>query len=236
MKKGIKIAVGIFAVAFLLFSQASNAQSKENRNVKGFTRVNFGIAGDLFVEFGPQFSLSLEGDKDDLDEVITEVSGDKLVIRNENRFNWGSDNNRVTVHITMPELKGLGVSGSGKAKIVDPVTEANELGLSVSGSGHLNASSVTADEIDCSISGSGNITIDKGSADNGDITISGSGNYSGENFGIDHLSVKVSGSGNCLCKAGDTLDATISGSGNVTYAGDPKIDARVSGSGKVRSR
>jgi hypothetical protein len=231
MKKGIMVAVAV-----LLFSITTNAQSRENRNVKGFTRVNFGIAGDLFVEFGPQFNLSLEGDKDDLDEIITEVSGDRLIIRNENRFNWGSDNRKITVHITMPELKGLGVSGSGKAKIVDPLTDADELNFSVSGSGHLNVLSVTADNIDCSISGSGNIAIEEGNADNGDITISGSGNYSGENFGIDHLSVKVSGSGNCLCKAGDTLDAAISGSGNVTYTGNPKIDARVSGSGKVRSR
>lgn len=226
----------LIAAAALLLPMMINAQSKESRNVKDFTRVSFGIAGDLFVEFGQQFSLSLEGDKDDLDRIITEVSGDKLVIRNENHFTWRYDNSRVTVHITMPEIKGLGVSGSGKAKIVDPINNADELNFSVSGSGNLYASSVTADNIGCSISGSGNISINEGSADKGDISISGSGNYSGEGFGIDHLAVKVSGSGNCVCKAGDTLDATISGSGNVTYSGDPKIDARVSGSGKVRSR
>jgi hypothetical protein len=231
MKKGIMIAAAV-----LLFSAIVNAQSKENRNVKDFTRVNFGIAGDLFVNFGPQFSLSLEGDKDDLDHVITEVSGDKLVIRNENRFNWHSDNRRITVRITMPELRALGVSGSGKAEITEPVKDAEELNFSVSGSGHLYAPTVTASNIDCSISGSGNIRIDDGSANNGDITISGSGNYTGENFGVDHLTVAVSGSGNCACKAGDTLEATISGSGNVSYSGNPKIDARVSGSGKVRSR
>jgi hypothetical protein len=231
MKKGI-----MFAAAVMLFSAITHAQSKENRNVKDFTKVSFGIAGDLFIDFGSQFNLSLEGDKEDLDQIITEVSGDRLMIRNENRFNWRSDNRRITVHITMPELEALGVSGSGKAEISDPVKDAREISFSVSGSGHLYAPSVSAGDIGCSISGSGNIRIDNGNAANGDIKISGSGNYSGENFDIDHLSVAVSGSGNCVCRAGDTLEATISGSGNVTYSGDPKVDARVSGSGKVRSR
>lgn len=225
------------ALLSALIISAASAQSsgKETRDLKGFTRVNFGVSGNLYIHFGNEFKVTLEGDDDYLKEIITEVSNGRLNIKRENHF-FEFNNEKVTINITMPEMTGLGVSGSGRAEIDDPVTEADRLELSVSGSGKIIVSDLTADNLECGISGSGNINVGKGSADRGEITISGSGNYSGEAMEIDHLTVRVSGSGNCTCKAGDELTASVSGSGNVWYSGDPKVDARVSGSGRVRSK
>ena len=222
-------------VLFTLIPGFLNGQSKETRNVSGFTKVSFGVAGDLFIRIGPQFNLVIEGDKDVLDEIETVVSGDRLNIKKENwRFNF--DNERVTINLTMPELEGLGVSGSGKAEIMDMV-ESDQLSLSVSGSGKLTTADLNVDDLNCGISGSGDIILGSGgSIDRGDISISGSGGFSGEGIEIDRLEVSISGSGNCRCRAGDSLEAHVSGSGNVTYLGNPKVDARVSGSGHVRSR
>ena len=212
-----------------------NGQSKETRNVSGFTKVSFGISGDLFIKIGPEFKLVIEGDKDVLEDIETVVSGDRLNIKKDN-WNLNFDNERVTINLTMPELEGLGVSGSGKAQIMDPV-EADDLSLSVSGSGKLFTSDLNVDNFSSAISGSGDIILGSGgSIDRGEISISGSGGFSGEETEIDHLEVHISGSGNCRCRAGDSLEAHVSGSGNVTYIGNPKVDARVSGSGHVRSR
>lgn len=234
MKRVINSAV--FLVAMILTSALAYGQSKETRNVRNFTKVSFGVAGDLYIKIGPEFQLTIEGDKRSLDETETIVSGDRLTIKKENwRFSF-NDNDRVTINLTMPEIQGIGVSGSGKVQIMDPV-ETDHLSLSVSGSGKLLTDELNADDLNCGISGSGDIILGSGgSIDNGDISISGSGGLSGEGIEIDHLVVRISGSGNCHCKAGDTLDAHISGSGNVTYIGNPKVNARVSGSGHVRSR
>jgi hypothetical protein len=230
MKKLLSV---LFIACMVTGIASSQSVIKETRNLKGFTEVNFGIAGDLKIKIGTEFSVVLEGEKNDLEEVITELSGDKLLIKQENwRFDFRE---KVNVYITMPEITGLGVSGSGKAEIVDNVTEADNLNLSVSGSGRLMTAGLVVDALDCGISGSGNIVVGSGNADRADISISGSGGYSGQEFEIDRLDIRVSGSGNCICKVGDSLNASISGSGNVTYDGDPKIDARVSGSGHVRS-
>jgi hypothetical protein len=223
------------AAIMLMFISLAIGQNKEERNHDGFTSISFGIPGHIYVETGSKFSVVLEGDESVLENIITEVSGRRLVIKKEN---WRSFNNEknVVVRVTLPELEGLSVSGSGKAELVSPVS-ADNLSLSVSGSGNLHAGSIEADRVNFAISGSGNIVISgKGSSDNGEITISGSGNFTGDQLEIDHLEVRVSGSGNCSCRAGDSLTASVSGSGNVTYLGDPKVDARVSGSGKVRSR
>ena len=212
-----------------------NGQSKETRNVSGFTKVSFGVAGNLFVKIGSQFNLVIEGDKNVLDDIETEVSGGRLIIKKEN-WRTSFKDERVTVNLTLPEIEGLSVSGSGRAEIMDPV-EADNLNLGVSGSGKLITSELNVDNLDCGISGSGDIILGSdGSVDRGEISISGSGGFSGEEIEIDHLEISVSGSGNCVCKVGDSLEASVSGSGNVAYIGNPKVDARVSGSGHVRSR
>jgi hypothetical protein len=233
MKKAILSAVFLTIVIFS--ASLASGQTKETRNVNDFTKVSFGVAGNLFINIGPEFKLVIEGDSKILDEVETVVSGDRLIIKKENwRFSFNDE--KVTVILTMPEIEGLGVSGSGKAQIMDPV-KANKLNLSVSGSGKLMTADLNVDELDCGISGSGDIILGSGgSIDNGTIGISGSGGFSGEAVEIDHLRVSVSGSGNCHCRAGDSLDASISGSGNVTYVGNPRVNARVSGSGHVRSK
>jgi hypothetical protein len=234
MKKYLICSLAITGLLILTSVSYGQSIEKETRNVKGFTKVNFGIAGSLQIKIGPEFSVVLEGTKSDLAEVETEVSDGKLLIKQESwRFNF---NEKVNVFITMPSISGLGVSGSGKVEVLDAITGADNLSLSVSGSGKLQTAGLETDNLNCSISGSGNVVIGaEGSADRADISISGSGNYTGESFEIDHLKISVSGSGNCYCKVGDSLDAGISGSGNVTYIGSPSIDARVSGSGHIRA-
>lgn len=231
MKKFTAFLLTAFLVTSMAYGQST---VKETRDVKGFTKISYGISGNLFIKTGSEFSVVLEGEKDDLREVITDVSDGKLRIRKDNwRYNFDS---KVNAYVTLPRLTGLTVSGSGKAEILDPIKDADAFSLSVSGSGKLITKELVADDFNCNISGSGDIVITgEGSADSGDITISGSGSYNGPDFDIDHLEITVSGSGSCFCKAGDSLKAGISGSGSVTYKGDPKVDARVSGSGHVRS-
>lgn len=235
-KYNMKKSIILSAIAFVIAVAASAGTiEKETRDLRNFKKVSFGISGDLFISFG-DFNVTLEGNKDDLEEIKTVVSDGRLVIKQDN-WNFRLSKEKIIIHITMPAIEGLSVSGSGKAEITDAVKEADGLDLSVSGSGRLITNNLTADNINMNISGSGNILIKgSGTADKGEIGISGSGNYDGDQLEIDKLRVKVSGSGNCTCRAGDSLSASISGSGNVYYLGNPELDARVSGSGKVRSR
>jgi hypothetical protein len=234
MKRGIILSAFILAISVSAGFAVGQAVVKETRDVKDFTKVSFGVAGNLYINIGPEFKVVLEGEKRDLEDIITEVSGGRLVIKKDNwRFNL---NEKVTVYITMPELKGLGVSGSGKAEIKDAV-KAEELDLSVSGSGKIFTGDVIVSKLNCSISGSGDIVPGgNGTANKADISISGSGNYEGESFKIGTAEIHISGSGNCSCYVTESIRASVSGSGNVTYGGNPKVDAHVSGSGKVRSK
>jgi hypothetical protein len=231
-----RLFLSAFLVAFFMTTGFSYGQTanKETRNLSGFDKVNFGISGDLFINIGTEFKVVLEGDKSSLEDIKTEVSGSRLLIRQED---WHSHNHeKVTVYITMPELAGLGVSGSGKAEIKDAL-KSDELDFSVSGSGRILTADLVADKLDVGISGSGDVIIGgNGEAASADVSISGSGNYSGELVKIKNAEFSISGSGSAKCYVTENLEAHVSGSGNITYSGNPKIDARVSGSGRVRSK
>ena len=84
MKRGIILSAFILAIA--VSEGFTNGQSvvKETRDLSGFTKVSFGVAGNLYINFGPEFKVVLEGEKRYLEEIITEVSGGKLVIKDEN--------------------------------------------------------------------------------------------------------------------------------------------------------
>jgi hypothetical protein len=228
----MKRTLVLLAIMSLVYGFSAGQTVKETRDIKGFTSIGFGIAGNLYVKIGPQFSVELEGEKGDLEEIITELSGERLQIKQENwRFDFRG---KVNVYVTMPEVKGLGVSGSGKAEIQSAV-ETEDLDLSVSGSGNIYTAELAVENLECHISGSGNIRPGKGNAKDAEVSISGSGSFYGDMTKCETMEVHVSGSGNCTCNVTGSLEASISGSGNVTYTGNPRIDARVSGSGHVKS-
>jgi hypothetical protein len=234
MKKLIFITFSLLLMVHFTASVYGQSVEKETRNVEGFTKVSFGVPGNLYISIGPDFNVILEGDKDFLAEIETVVSGGRLVIKHDN-FNRNF-NKKVIVNITMPSVEGLSVSGSGQAEIKSAV-KAGDLDLVVSGSGKLIVNDLTADNMGCSISGSGDVIIrGSGSVSESKISISGSGSYVGEGLKINNASINISGSGSCLCNVDGALDARVSGSGNITYTGNPRIDARVSGSGRVRSK
>jgi hypothetical protein len=234
MKSRLFISALIVAISLTTGFSYGQTANKETRNLSGFTKVNFGISGDLYINIGSEFKVVLEGDKSLLEEIETEVSGSKLVIKEDNWHSHGHD--KVTVYITMPELAGLGVSGSGKAEIRDAV-KTEELDFSVSGSGRIVTADLALGKLNVGISGSGDVIIGgTGEAASADVSISGSGNYSGESLKITNAEFHISGSGSCKCNVTDNLEASVSGSGNITYSGSPKIDARVSGSGRVKSK
>lgn len=225
-----------FALLLMFALQASQAQSPytERRDVSGFSEIGFAVAGEVIISLGSQYSVVLEGDRDYIREIETKVYGKELRIKREKWFDTG--NRKVVVRITMPDLKGISVSGSGRVTVNDPL-KGGDLDIGISGSGKALLRDVALSNVECSISGSGSLNIaGEGTIGRLEINISGSGGYVGEDTRVETLEAAISGSGSCDCYVTGKLEASISGSGNIRYSGNPKIDAAVSGSGKVRSK
>ncbi len=213
----------------------SSGQNKEIRNVSTFTKISFRVPGKLVLRQGSPQKVEIEGDRETISKIETEVKGDRLVIGNEDRWNWGwQDNDRVMVYITVKDISGVGVSGSGDLVTEGKVT-TDKLELSVSGSGSLQIETSVSGDMEADVSGSGRIEV-KGSCRSFDSDISGSGKVNATLTVADQVEVSISGSGKLEASGtAKEIKTEISGSGKV-YASNLEVEicrVRISGSGDV---
>jgi hypothetical protein len=217
-------------------SGLSGEITEEKRDVKDFTSVELAIPADISLSQGKDFSFTIEGDKEFLKEVITEVRGSALRIRTEGWVNFGWKDLKVKIQITMPTVEGLSVSGSGDINGITPINTGS-LSLRVSGSGDIIIPVLTVDNLDVTISGSGDIGVaGKGTAKDAKVRVSGSGDVELKGIVFQNADISISGSGDAYIEASEVLNARVVGSGDIVYSGNPLIDAKVSGSGRIRNK
>jgi hypothetical protein len=229
-------AIVFSIMAALVLTIHVHAQNRETRNVESFTKVAFRVPGKVYLRQGSPQKVEIEGSKDILKEIETEVEGSRLVIGKEGRWmdwNW-NDNDRVTVYITVPNIEALSVSGSGDLIGQTKIT-AKDLDLNVSGSGSLSIEIDATGDVDADVSGSGDLEV-KGKCRSFETDVSGSGDVDLSLTVTESANFGVSGSGKIMASgsAGD-VRATISGSGKV-LASDmetARCEVRISGSGDV---
>lgn len=211
---------------------------KEVRDVSEFSKISLRISGKLYLEQGDRQRVEIVAKSSTLEDIVTEVKDDELIIRfkNNNVF-WRSFNpGSIEIYVSVPEIEGLSVSGSGDIIAGDRIT-SRRMSLAVSGSGNIKLDELHTDQVKASVSGSGGLEIGSGGmAEEFEASISGSGSVKAADFEAKNVEVHVSGSGNCSIHAVETLKARVAGSGSVYYSGSPQIDSSVSGSGRVRNR
>lgn len=228
----------------LLFSATASAQwgkkVKGNGNITTIERSTgdydrIGVSGffDVDLVSGSEGELTLKGESNLLEHIITEVKNGQLNIKVEKGYNLRPSNWKDGIHITVPveSIDAVALSGSGdivgKTKI-----KSNNFQTSMSGSGDITLE-VEANTVSTSMSGSGDIRL-SGSANSFDASVSGSGNIAAFNLEADKVEATVSGSADIEVTANKILKARVSGSGDINYKGSPgKVDTKTSGSGDI---
>ena len=231
-----KLSAAIFLLAIILFTPKVQAE-EQTRKVDPFSEISLRIGAKLHLEQGAKQNLEIVAKSSTLDELITEVKDGTLIIRFPNKdFFWKTfQPGEITIYFTTPEIKGLGISGSGDI-VADDQIKTKILDLGISGSGNIKLSELNAERVKGTISGSGDIVLGgKTPAQDLSISISGSGNLKAMDYRSADVSVKIAGSGNVEIEAIKNLYVRLAGSGNVIYKGSPMIDQSIAGSGKVRS-
>ncbi|HYQ59008.1 MAG TPA: head GIN domain-containing protein [Draconibacterium sp.] len=219
----------------LLFATSVQAE-EETRDVSSFSEISLRVSATLHLTQGGEQNIRVVAEQSALEELITEVNGNKLIIRfpSMNIFHGNFNPGKVEIYVTVPDISALGVSGSGD--IFAKKLDARIIDLAVSGSGNIEINDLKSDKVKGAISGSGNISIDgKEVADELNVTISGSGSFKASGFEANTINVSTAGSGNCNVRSNGSIKARIAGSGSVYYKGNPSVDASVAGSGRVKS-
>ncbi len=232
----MKTKIIIFSLFILgIFFSNSLFAENEDRNVPTFSEVALRISAKLYITQGDVQSVKITAKSSTLEELITEVKGRTLNIRFPNKmfFKGNFNPGKIEIHITVPVIDGLTLSGSGD--ILAKEIKSRIIDLAVSGSGDIVIDKLKTKRVTAALSGSGGITIkDGGVADEFTVSISGSGDVDAIGFEASDVSVRISGSGNCSITSNGVIKGRVSGSGDVNYKGNPSIDFSVAGSGRVQ--
>jgi hypothetical protein len=196
----------VMLLAACSITRGSGQITSESRQVSGFSKVELSGSGELTIEQTGTESLTISAEENLLPKLTSEVSDDTLVLRSTSNAKI-IPTQPIKYSLTVKDLSGLAVSGSGSVTMSKLATAA--LSTNISGTA-------------------------SGTADQQDLKISGSGRYQAEQLTSKTVKVDMSGSGVASVHASDALDLHMSGSGTLTYTGDPKqVTQQISGSGKV---
>ncbi len=195
--------------------------------ISGFTGVKLEIAADIYITQGSEYLVTATGQENIINQLERDVNNGVWEVE----FDGCVKNyNELAIHITMPAIDYLAISGSGTI-YGENTFDVNDIDLKISGSGDMDLE-LNATKIDAKISGSGKMKL-SGEADNVEYSISGSGDYSAFELLAKRAEVNISGSGDAEVFVSEYLDVNITGSGDVFYIGTPTMNVRITGSGNV---
>ncbi|MFM2265748.1 MAG: hypothetical protein RLZ77_1168 [Bacteroidota bacterium] len=228
----ISLSIGV------AYSQ-KNKTITENEKITTITRTtsayeDIEISGSFDVKLisGQEGNLTIKGDENVLEYIITEVKNGRLAVyfdKNKSiRYNYNSS---IEITIPVEEIKQLDISGSGNFKNNDLIKTEN-LFLKINGSGNVTFNAETKN-LKIAKSGSGNLD-GKGTSNNIEINSAGSGNVNLSDLKSENAVVSLSGSGNIKVNCSINLNAQTIGSGNIRYSGNPtNTKLKTEGSGRI---
>ncbi|MBC2846830.1 head GIN domain-containing protein [Winogradskyella flava] len=236
----MKFLKSITVLVFLLSTTLSYAQWKKIKgdgNITTITRSTGDYSGlkaagsmDFKLVQGKEGEITIKGDANLMEYIITEVKDGKLVVKSKKGANLRPTK---TIIVTVPyeSIESVSLAGSGDVENSGTI-KADEFKVSLAGSGDINLQ-VDSNSLESSISGSGDIQL-SGSTNNLETKIAGSGDFQGSSLDSKNVEVKIAGSGDANVVCNGVLKVRIAGSGDVSYSGKPTSkDTKVSGSGSI---
>lgn len=252
--KNLKQMLSVSAIALtsacMTVPMASASDVTEARDVSGFSKVEQRGSTDVIVTFGSNFKVEVKADEDDVDDILTEVRGDALVVYEEN-CRRNCNRSGATVYITMPSLEAFSSSGSGDTDING--LAATRFDYEQRGSGDLNITG-TCEDGEFDMRGSGGVYSDNFKCTDVEISTRGSGDVEFSGFEVQELELTTRGSsdvefdGTCVSmviskqnsgslRARDfvceSVDLESSGSGDSRIHATKSVSVSIRGSGDV---
>jgi hypothetical protein len=206
-----KLFASVICVIFLAtLSYAGISKDTKTYNYKDFTSVGVSSGMKLKVTQSDNYSITVTGDRDDLEDLVVEQRGNSLRFRFD-RDGWFNNHGVVRVEITMPKLTSLGMSGGSEANINMDIG-SDDFSAGLSGGSELKGN-LKCGDIHLATSGSSEITLN-GNCQDMKLAGSGGSEYHLKNFSA--KGVKASLSGGC--------EATVSMNGKLSFSGSGGSD------------
>jgi hypothetical protein len=204
----------------------------------GFDKIEIDNAFQADINYANVFAINITMDSNLFEYLDLRQMGSTLHVGLQKNHSYFDTTQKAT--ITLPDLRGISVSGASKTQI-SQFNSNNDMNINVSGAGRLDCTNIKAGDAVIEVSGAGQTTGTLSMA-GGDFDISGvstlqiqgtatnitahiSGASSGrlDNLTVAKANMTVSGASNATINVGASVDANVSGASRLYYIGSPTL-------------
>jgi hypothetical protein len=248
MKRKKLFLTGALLMALAMFSTSCVNQKfgiggdavTQYRPLKGFEKIDISGSPNVYYTQADSFSVKVRCSKDAMENILTDVDGGTLSIRNRGKMGMVNivihDEDEAEIYVTSPDLISVRLSGSGDFTSENRV-DTDQMEIVLRGSGDIAMKDLLCDDCHVELMGSGNIDISRLEAKTSDVTLIGSGDIDIEQWRVLSTRLGLRGSGDIRvdfnegCQA---VDCELRGSGDITLSGVvSRFSQHKTGSGDV---
>ncbi|MES2603369.1 MAG: head GIN domain-containing protein [Pseudomonadota bacterium] len=225
--------------SLLLAATLAQAADSETRNLADFDSIEVGGGIDLVLKQGAAFSVQVNAEDGDLDELITEVRGNTLYIHRDDSDGWRGWRDRdwqddYSADVTLPVLQSLEASGGSDVEATGTFT-GDRITVRASGGSDIELD-VAVDTIRVTASGGSDLEL-SGTANHLRADSSGGSDLEASDLTAKEVDVTSSGGSDARVTVTESLTADASGGSDIHYSGDPQFkDIDKSGAADVTQR
>lgn len=198
----------------------------ERRAHDGFEKIEILGSPTVYYTQADSFSVSVKGPKSIVEDIITEVDGSTLKIRNRGKigiFNFTVvDDDETAVYVTSPDLIHVQLSGSGDF-VSDGRIDTDHALFVLRGSGDIDVEDIICDECEVELVGAGDFDINRLEAKDVSVSLIGSGDVEVNLCNVENTSIALKGSGDIKTTFQDAcrkVDCELDGSGDIKLSGE----------------
>jgi hypothetical protein len=192
----------------------------EEFDLSGFDRVEVSNAFDVQIRQGDDFSVTARVDDSVVEYLEIVQQGDTLRIGLKPHTYTMVNVETLEAEVTMPELRGLEVSGAGIVSLAG-FQSSEAFYADVSGASSLHGDLRTGG-VRFDVSGSSDAQL-SGSGEDLVMNVSGASSVDLAEFPVGDADIQVSGASSAAVNVSGRLDVEASGGSHVRYRGDPTL-------------
>lgn len=214
----------------------------ERRAHDSFERIEILGSPTVYYAQADSFSVCVKGPKSMVDDIITEVDGQTLKVRNRGKigiFNISvGDDDQTAVYVTSPDLTRVQLNGSGDF-ISNGRIDTDRAIFVLRGSGDIDVEDIICDECEVELVGAGDFDMKRLDAKEVAVSLIGSGDIEMNLWNVTSTSLALKGSGDIetVFKEGCRhVDCELQGTGDIKLAGAvSRFNQHKVGSGNIDS-
>ena len=219
MKKIVLTLSGLLLVLTVL------AQSRETRNLRSFNEVSVSEAIKVDLVKGNSEKAEVEVTGTDAENVLTEISGDRLKIHMASG-NWKNVN--AYVRLTYQNLEEIDVSSAASISTESTIT-ADRMEMDVSSAAKADLI-FDVGQMEVDVSSAANFKAE-GNVDEIEVDVSSAGSVSAYDLECKAADLSASSAGSIKITVTESIDARASSGGSIQYKGKPDKERVSSSSG-----